>query len=103
MVYVLQELCKVYIRLDQPTAALALYEAASQRQPSNTSLLLGCARIHDALNDVDKGLEVYKQVSGMLFCQSVWYSDCRCHLVKSRSVNQHFSSGQHEVVCAVWW
>eukprot|EP00877_Chromochloris_zofingiensis_P014770 jgi/Chrzof1/9547/Cz04g07120.t1 len=62
MVYVLQELCKVYIRLDQPTAALALYEAASQRQPSNTSLLLGCARIHDALNDVDKGLEVYKQV-----------------------------------------
>lgn len=63
MVCVVQELAKCLLRLDQPTAALALYQdALAGPHPGCTDLLLGAARVHDALGATDAGVELYKQV-----------------------------------------
>mmetsp|Transcript_10665 Transcript_10665/g.27340 ORF Transcript_10665/g.27340 Transcript_10665/m.27340 type:complete len:516 (-) Transcript_10665:127-1674(-) len=56
------ELCKVYIRLDQPNTALEAYLKASEEHRGDVSLVLGAARIHDALNDMEQGVQLYKKV-----------------------------------------
>lgn len=56
------ELSKVYIRFDQPQNALANYIEASEKFPGDTSITIGIARIYDALNDLDRGVQHYKKV-----------------------------------------
>eukprot|EP00951_Prasinocladus_malaysianus_P036459 scaffold384060_cov45-Prasinocladus_malaysianus.AAC.1 len=53
---------KVYIRLDQPSAALDQYLKASEEHTGEVSLLLGAARVYDALNDMNRGVQFYKRV-----------------------------------------
>jgi tetratricopeptide repeat protein 8 len=55
-------LCKVYLKLDQPNAALEWYMKASHFHPSDTHILLGIARIYDQLNDIDRGVSYYEKV-----------------------------------------
>lgn len=55
-------LAQVYIRMDQPQTALQQYTQAAARQPGQIELLLGQARVHDALNDLEQGVKLYKQV-----------------------------------------
>jgi tetratricopeptide repeat protein 8 len=62
MVVLSLELCKVFLRLDQPTAALQQYAAASERHPGDIALLLGAARVHDALDQTEEALAIYHQV-----------------------------------------
>jgi len=62
MVVTALELCKVYIKLDQPKTAMEWYQRASEAHPSNPQLLLGIARIYDALNDLEHGVAVYQRV-----------------------------------------
>jgi len=61
MVATISELCKVYIRLDQPNTALEHYMKGIEKHPGATSLILGAARIYDALNDMAKGVSFYKK------------------------------------------
>lgn len=56
------ELGKIYLRLDQPNTALDNYQKALEQHEGDTALLLGHARVYDALNDLDKGVSFYKQV-----------------------------------------
>jgi len=56
------ELCKIFLRLDQPNTALDLYTKASENFVGDTSLILGTARVYDALNDLTKGVSFYKKV-----------------------------------------
>lgn len=62
MVLTVLELGKVYLRLDQPNTALARYERARESFPGDTQLLIASARVYDMLNDVDKSVQVYKDV-----------------------------------------
>jgi tetratricopeptide repeat protein 8 len=41
MITTVQELCKIYLRLDQPNAALERYTAALSTHPGDANLLLG--------------------------------------------------------------
>ena len=54
---------QVYIRIDQPQTALEQYSQAASRQEGQIDLLLGQARVYDALNDLEQGVKLYKQVS----------------------------------------
>ena len=56
------QLANVYIRLDQPASAMRVYRAGQTQFPGETSMLLGEARIHDALNDMAAGVALYKNV-----------------------------------------
>jgi tetratricopeptide repeat protein 8 len=56
------ELSKIYLRLDQPNTALDTYKKASEIHPGDTSLILGVARVHDALNRLASGVQHYKMV-----------------------------------------
>ena len=56
------QLANVYIRLDQPASAIRVYRAGQTQFPGETSMLLGEARIHDALNDMAAGVALYKNV-----------------------------------------
>jgi tetratricopeptide repeat protein 8 len=56
------ELCKVYMKLDQPLAALDLLEKARERHPLDPHLLISIARIYDQLNDSQKSVTYYKKV-----------------------------------------
>eukprot|EP00164_Ancoracysta_twista_P004617 GFYU01006235.1.p1 GENE.GFYU01006235.1~~GFYU01006235.1.p1 ORF type:complete len:511 (-),score=101.36 GFYU01006235.1:139-1671(-) len=56
------ELCKIYIRLDQPNTALEWYSKASEKFAGDTSLIIGIARIYDTLNDVSRAIQFYKKV-----------------------------------------
>lgn len=62
MVITVLELGKVYLRLDQPNTALDRYERARDKFPGDVHLLIGSARVHDMLNDVEKSVEIYKDV-----------------------------------------
>ncbi len=53
---------QVYIRIDQPQTALEQYSQAASRQEGQIDLLLGQARVYDALNDLEQGVKLYKQV-----------------------------------------
>lgn len=57
------ELCKVYLRLDQPNSALAVYEHAHQKfNYGDTQILVSMARLHDMLNHAPRAMRLYKQV-----------------------------------------
>jgi len=56
------ELSKVYVRLDQPNTALEHLERALTKNPGDTHLQLAMGRIHDGMNDMDKGVDIYRQV-----------------------------------------
>ena len=57
-----QQLAKIYIRLDQPFAAVGTFETGASQFPGETSMLLGQARICDALGEIEEGVLLYKQV-----------------------------------------
>mmetsp|Transcript_101079 Transcript_101079/g.174624 ORF Transcript_101079/g.174624 Transcript_101079/m.174624 type:complete len:518 (-) Transcript_101079:257-1810(-) len=61
MVVTYLELGKVYMKLDQPLAALECYEKGTESHPEDTHLLLAMARVHDMLNDMDKSVVYYKK------------------------------------------
>jgi hypothetical protein len=67
MISLVLQLCKVWLRLDQPTAALEAYGGAAERHPGDTGLLLGSARVHEALDQSEKALELYHQVGGWVW------------------------------------
>ena len=52
--------------MDQPQTALEQYSQAAARQPGQMELLLGQARVHDALNNLEEGVKLYKQVCSCL-------------------------------------
>lgn len=56
------ELCKVFIKLDQPNSALDQFGRAGEKFPGDTQILLGLARTYDLLNSVSKGVQFYKRV-----------------------------------------
>lgn len=62
MIPTVLQLAKIYIRLDQPFAAIHAYEQGAAAFPGETSMLLGQARICDAMNEMLEGVELYKQV-----------------------------------------
>lgn len=53
---------KVYIRLDQPLAALDVYKQGLDKFPKETFLLVHIARIYEALNDLNLAVKFYKEV-----------------------------------------
>ena len=56
------ELAKVYLRLDQPNTALDTYLKAVDKFPGDIHLLLGIARVYEALNDITNAIAYYKKV-----------------------------------------
>jgi len=56
------ELCKVYLRLDQPNSALDQYGRAGDKFVGDTHILLGLARTYDMLNALLRGVQFYKRV-----------------------------------------
>ncbi|KAH3744722.1 TRP protein for ciliary function [Pelomyxa schiedti] len=54
-------LCKVYLRLDQPNKALEYYQSSSEKFPGEVSLILGVARVYDAIGDNKESLLNYKK------------------------------------------
>ena len=62
MVSVTLELCKCYVRLDQPNTCLDAYARAGTNHPDEPQLELGKARIHDAVNDMAQSVTCYKRV-----------------------------------------
>lgn len=62
MILTLHELNKVYLRLDQPGTALQQYQAAAKRHPKDSSLVLGVARVQEALGSEEAAVETYKDV-----------------------------------------
>eukprot|EP00668_Euglena_longa_P014170 GGOE01018146.1.p1 GENE.GGOE01018146.1~~GGOE01018146.1.p1 ORF type:complete len:526 (+),score=174.79 GGOE01018146.1:54-1580(+) len=61
MVVTYLELGKVFMKLDQPLAAIECYQKGIETHPDDTHLLLAIARVHDILNDMDKSVVFYKK------------------------------------------
>jgi tetratricopeptide repeat protein 8 len=61
MVVTFLELGKVYMKLDQPLAAVECYQKGIETYPDDTHLLLAIARVHDVLNDMEKSVVFYKK------------------------------------------
>ena len=55
-------LFQVYIRLDQPMAALEVYRTGLDKFPSDVSLLTGMSRIYEALGNITLSAKYYKMV-----------------------------------------
>lgn len=55
-------LAKIFFRTDQPTRALAVYRLGLESHPSEVALMLGIARVYDALGDSAKAMEEYERV-----------------------------------------
>ena len=64
------QLAKVALRLDQPLLALEIYKKAVDNFPHDTSLLLGMARVHEALNEPAKAAVEYKKARATSDC--IW-------------------------------
>ena len=65
MVVTTLELGKVFLRLDQPNAALDLYLEGGEAFPGELSFSLGAARVLDALHDLPAAVQHYRQVLRM--------------------------------------
>merc|ERR1712139_493231 len=76
------------MKLDQPNTALSTYMEATEKHEGDTSILLGIARIHDMLNDMENGATFYKQV--LIY-------DASCIEAISCLASQHFYTDQPEV------
>ncbi len=97
MVLTYLELAKVYLRLDQPNTALDLYlkgvgmhqrcvcslgrvwshgcmvwlccvPCVAEKFPGDIHLLLGIARVYEALNDMTNAIVYYKKVTATVCC-----------------------------------
>ena len=55
-------LSKVYVRLDQPMAALEVYTTGLDKFPNEVSLLTGMSRIYEALNNLSLSTKYYKLI-----------------------------------------
>ena len=55
-------LSKVYVRLDQPMAALEVYRTGLDKFPNEVSLLTGMSRIYEALNNLSLSTKYYKLI-----------------------------------------
>jgi tetratricopeptide repeat protein 8 len=53
---------KVYIRLDQPLAALDVYRDGLNKYPGETFLITYAARIHEAMNEMEDSVRLYREV-----------------------------------------
>jgi len=62
MVVTTLELVKVYMKLDLPNTALDLLMEATEKNPGESRILLGIARIHDMLSDHEEAVQYYKRV-----------------------------------------
>jgi hypothetical protein len=63
MLVVAHQRAKVALRWDQPLAALALFKEVALRQPvTDVGLLLGQARILEAMGNQQDALALYQQV-----------------------------------------
>uniref|UniRef100_A0A7S0V2E5 Uncharacterized protein n=1 Tax=Polytomella parva TaxID=51329 RepID=A0A7S0V2E5_9CHLO len=82
------ELCKIYLRMDQPNTAIEHYLAALVTHPDEVSLLLALARVHDALHEGEKAIQLYKNV---LFYDSSNVEAVAC------LASYHFYSDQPEI------
>eukprot|EP00397_Hematodinium_sp_SG-2012_P023622 GEMP01024557.1.p1 GENE.GEMP01024557.1~~GEMP01024557.1.p1 ORF type:complete len:276 (+),score=52.92 GEMP01024557.1:1148-1975(+) len=56
------ELCKAFMKVDQPNSALDQLGRAGEKFPGDTHILLGLARAYDLLNALPKALLFYKRV-----------------------------------------
>ncbi|OQR71248.1 tetratricopeptide repeat protein 8-like [Tropilaelaps mercedesae] len=79
---------KLFIRLDQPLAALELYRMSLESFSNDTLLLTAVARIHEGLNDLSASVKFYKDV---LSYDSVSVEAIAC------IATNHFYSDQPEV------
>jgi len=82
------QLANVSLRLDQPKAALLIYKQGAERYPHDTALLLGVARVHEALGELPLAVESYKRVAGM--------DPSNVEAIACIAAN-HFYSGQPEL------
>lgn len=55
-------LAKVFVKLDQPLAALELFEKGMEAFPGEVTIIIGSARVHEGLGDVDSSVKFYKKV-----------------------------------------
>jgi tetratricopeptide (TPR) repeat protein len=62
MIVAVLELCKVYIKQDQPNKALEVYRGFAARHPGDLHSLIGIARLYDQLNDIEQSVTIYRQV-----------------------------------------
>lgn len=65
MVATYLQLANISLRLDQPKNALLVFQQGADRFSSDTSLLIGAARVHEALGDLPLALAQYKKVLAM--------------------------------------
>lgn len=81
-------LAKVYCRLDQPLAAVDVYQQALKQFPGETTLLTGIARIHEGLGKMDDAVKFYKEVlkSGNMHVEAI-----------ASIATHHFYSDQPEI------
>eukprot|EP00796_Vickermania_ingenoplastis_P000616 gene617-339_t len=56
------ELCKVYIKMDQPLTAMDLYRKAMTENPYDTCIMLCMARLQDELHDPEGAFESFASV-----------------------------------------
>jgi len=56
------ELANVFIKLDQPSTAVEIFEKGCQKYPYEINFLIGLARIHELLNDNVRSVDFYKKV-----------------------------------------
>ena len=54
------ELSKVYIRIDQPLAAMEVYRTGLDKFPNEVSLLLGNARVQESIGNTSIANSYYK-------------------------------------------
>lgn len=71
MVSTYLELANVYMRLDQPNTALDTYVKGAEKFADNIHLLLGIARVHEALNNSADSMIYYRKVP--LFSAHVYF------------------------------
>ena len=62
MIVTFLQLGKVYMRLDQPLAALEVYRTGLDSFPGNVQLLVGVARIQEALGSLSLSAKYYRTV-----------------------------------------
>ncbi len=82
------ELGKVYLRLDQPAAALDAFSRGAEASPSDVSLKLAVARTHELVGEAQLALEAFRRV--------LHYDASSAEAIASLAAH-HFYSDQPEV------
>lgn len=62
MLSVVLDLGKIYIKRDQPKAALDLYGSYLEKFPGSTALMIATARVYEAMFQLEQASGFYKQV-----------------------------------------